>query len=99
MIKRMLYRQYKTRYADCKTIYGSYDPNTKTIEIDIPEGREKPSGVRGKRYSDYRFNGIETETNRAVTVFVKAVSIENALKRLPREYPTCIFTINQSYTR
>ena len=47
-IERMLYRRYKTSYADCETVLGSYDKATKTIEVMLPEGRKKKSGVRGK---------------------------------------------------
>lgn len=32
-IERMLYRRYKTSYADCETVLGSYDKATKTIEV------------------------------------------------------------------
>lgn len=38
-IERMLYRRYKTSYADCETVLGSYDKATKTIEVMLPEGR------------------------------------------------------------
>lgn len=30
---RMHYSEYKTNYADCKTVEGSYDKRTKTIEV------------------------------------------------------------------
>lgn len=29
----MHYSEYKTRYADCMTVEGSYDKRTKTIEV------------------------------------------------------------------
>ena len=32
-IQRMHYSEYKTRYADCMTVEGSYDKRTKTIEV------------------------------------------------------------------
>lgn len=44
-IERMLYRRYKTSYADCETVLGSYDKATKTIEVMLPEGRKKKSGL------------------------------------------------------
>lgn len=39
--ERMLYRRYKTSYADCQTVPGTYDKATKTIVVIIPEGRMK----------------------------------------------------------
>ena len=45
--ERMLYRRYKTAYADCQTVPGTYDKATKTIVVIIPEGRMRKSGVRG----------------------------------------------------
>lgn len=32
----MSYREYKTNYADCKTISGSYDAREKTITVLVP---------------------------------------------------------------
>lgn len=32
-IVRMTYAQYKREYAECKTVDGSYDKRTKTIEV------------------------------------------------------------------
>ena len=40
MIKRIKYSLYKSGYSMLPTIPGSYDPTTKTIEIDMPD--EKP---------------------------------------------------------
>ena len=48
--KRMRYAQYKKHYADCKTVPGSYDKADRTIEVLLPEGRVKPSGVRGEHF-------------------------------------------------
>lgn len=47
-IERMLYRRYKTSYADCETVLGSYDKATKTIEVMLPEGRKKNPVSVGK---------------------------------------------------
>ena len=47
MIKRMPYRQYRTDYNDCETVKGSYDSNTKTIEIIVPEAN---MNFRGKQW-------------------------------------------------
>ena len=49
MIKRILYRQYKTDYYDCETVKGSYDSNTKTIEVIIPEATLNFRGKEWKR--------------------------------------------------
>lgn len=32
-LRRMHYSEYKNNYADCKTVEGSYDKRTKTIEV------------------------------------------------------------------
>lgn len=32
-IRRMHYSEYKNNYSDCKTVEGSYDKQTKTIEV------------------------------------------------------------------
>lgn len=40
-VERMLYRRYKTSFSDCEIIPGTYDKATKTIEVEIPEGRMK----------------------------------------------------------
>ena len=44
-IKRMRYSQYKEHYADCRTVPGTYDKINRSIEVVIPDGRMKPSGV------------------------------------------------------
>ena len=38
MIKRMPYHKYKVDYYDCKTVQGSYEERTKTIEVIVPDG-------------------------------------------------------------
>lgn len=48
-IERMLYSRYKRSFSDCKIIPGTYHKDSKTIAVEIPEGRMKKSGVRGKR--------------------------------------------------
>lgn len=79
----MFYRCYKKSYADCEALPGSYDKETKSIIVKIPDGRKKKSGVRGKSYSYFHFDGIENGTGRKVTMRVKAICLENAIKRLP----------------
>lgn len=81
---KMKYRDYKQHYADCKTL-GDYDKTRKTITVLIPEGRMKESGTRGRSYHYFTFNGIENGTNRTVEIIIKAVSLENAKKRLPQD--------------
>ena len=84
--ERMLYRRYKTAYADCQTAPGTYDKTTKTIVVVIPEGRMKKSGVRGQRYNYYRFSGVDQVTGESVEVTIKAICGENAIKQLHRDY-------------
>lgn len=83
---RMKYSQYKKHYADCKTVPGTYDMIEKSIIVLIPEGRMKKSGVRGQRYNYYRFSGIDKKTGKKVEVTVKAITGENAIKQLLRDY-------------
>ena len=92
-VVRMLYRQYKKSYADCKTVPGSYDKGNKSIEVIVPDGRMKPSGTRGQSYEYIWFDGVDVE-GKPVRVCIKAVSTENAVKRLAREYPTCTFDLS-----
>lgn len=84
-IETMLYRRYKQHFADCEVVAGSYDKKNKTIEVMLPDGRLKPSGVRGKTYHYMEFHGIEQGTGRAVRCTIKAVSRDNAVKRLARD--------------
>lgn len=83
--ERMLYKRYKTSFSDCETVVGSYDPETKTIIVLLPAGRMKPSGTRGRTYRYMEFNGVENATGRKVRCTIKAVSRENAIKRLPSD--------------
>ena len=83
---KMKYSQYKKHYADCKTVPGTYDSTTKTIIVLVPEGRMKKSGTRGQRYNYYRFSGINKETGKKVEITVKAMTGENAIKQLIRDY-------------
>lgn len=85
LVKTMPYRRYKQSYADCETIPGTYNPAMKTIDVEIPDGRMKPSGTRGQRYLHLTFTGIEIATGRKVSCTVKATCEENARKRLPTD--------------
>lgn len=79
---RMKYKAYKEHYADCETVYGSYEKGNKSIEVIVPEGRMKKSGVRGKNFHYYTFKGIDNITGHSVRTTIKAVSVENARKYL-----------------
>ena len=79
---KMKCRDDRQRYADCDNL-GDYDMSRKTITVLVPDGRMKASGVRGKSFHYYEFKGVENGTNRPVRITIKAVSVENAKKRLP----------------
>ena len=80
MNTRILYRQYKQHYADCNTIPGTYDKTTRSIEVDIPEGRIKNSGVRGKTFHGYHLWFLDASGEKHFCVY-RAVSRENAMKQ------------------
>jgi len=80
----MLYRRYKQHFADCETVVGSYDKNNKTIEVMLPDGRLKPSGVRGQTFKYMEFIGVENATGRPVSCTIKATCKDNAVKRLSK---------------
>ncbi len=40
-IEEIYYREYKTNYANCETIKGSYNAETKTIKVVIPRDPAK----------------------------------------------------------
>ena len=82
-IETMTYRRYKQHFADCETVFGSYNKTYKTIDVLIPEGRMKPSGVRGQSFKAIEFTGTEKATGRAVRCTIKATCLANAIKRLP----------------
>jgi len=82
-VRTMPYRQYKQHYADCEIVNGSYDERNKTIEVIIPEGREKPSGVRGQRFSGYEL-WAQDSAGKAFHICYRAVSRENAMKQHKR---------------
>lgn len=84
-IEKMLYRRYKTSYSDCEVVPGTYDKATKTIDVIIPEGRMKKSGVRHQTFKHIWFEGIEHGTNRKVRICIKATCLSNAIKRLPTD--------------
>lgn len=76
---RMLYSQYKKHYADCKTVPGTYDEVERTITVILPDGRIKPSGVRGKSFHRYDLWLID-EFGKECTCGYRAVCRDNAWK-------------------
>lgn len=98
-IWEMPYRQYKSHYADCETVAGSYTVPEEysryapaTISVIIRKGRLKNSGVRGEHYSGYRF--VNEEGKYAT---YRAVSIDNAEKRVNKEFPNHTWTFDKLY--
>lgn len=77
---RMTYRQFKTSYADCETKPGTYDKNTKSIVVIIPDGRMKPSGVRGRHFIGYQLWLINEKGEYKYCTY-RATCIENAEKQ------------------
>lgn len=90
-VERMLYRRYKTSFSDCEIVPCTYDKATKTIEVKIPEGRMKKSGVRGKCFHWMYFDGVEIVTGKKVQVCVKAIDKDHAIKQLENNYSDCKF--------
>lgn len=83
----MPYRQYKQHYSDCETIIDSYEDRGghKVISVIIRDGRMKPSGVRGQKFSGYEITfKINGEDSRCT---FWAVSQKNAFKQLAKFFP------------
>ncbi len=89
--ERMFYGRYKKHFSDCETMLGSYEKETKTIIVLIPDGRMKKSGVRSQSYRYYTFDGVENGTKRKVQTTIKAMSVDNAIKRLSTD---CIWDLS-----
>jgi hypothetical protein len=81
---RMLYKQYKQHYSDCKAMPGTYDSDNRTIDVDVPDGRAKPSGVRGQRFHGYQIEW--DDGNKVVHSSFRAVCQDNAFKQARREF-------------
>ena len=79
-IKRMPYRQYKSHYADCETVPGSYDIMCRSIEVIIPDGRIKASGVRGEHFRTWQLWFTDVNGQHKYCMY-RAVSIGNAMKQ------------------
>ena len=78
-IERMYYGRYKQHYSDCETVPGSYDKSSRSIEVILPDGRKKPSGVRGKRFHGYQI-GLTDQNGKHGYCTYRAVCEENAMK-------------------
>lgn len=81
--KQMPYKQYKEHYSDCETVIDSYVMiNGKSyIDVIIPQGRLKNSGVRGKHFKGYEFK----KKNGGRCTF-RAVCEDNAKKQFVKEF-------------
>jgi hypothetical protein len=80
MEKLMHYSQYKKHYSDCATVPGSYDKASKNILVIVPDGRMKPSGVRGQTFKSYQI-GLTDKNGKHGYCTYKAVCEENAMKK------------------
>lgn len=74
--------------ADCKTVAGSYNENTHEIDVIIPEGRMKKSGVRGEHYAGYEMEWTDSTDGKTYKTCYRAVDAEHAEKHLLRDYKT-----------
>ena len=98
---RMPYREYKNKWADHKTVAGSYDKQDKTIEVIFSEEEMKAKTNLGNRYHlhafYFKFDGVEEWV--ASIVEFNAKTYENA-KRNARTYARqCGYTFAGDATR
>lgn len=88
---RMPYREYKLKWADHKTVCGSYDKKDKTIEVIFTAEEMKAKTNLGNRYhlSTYyfRFDGVEKGV--ASIVDFSAKTHENAERNAKRYAKQC----------
>lgn len=84
-IHTMLYSQYKKHYADCKTVPNTYDKNRKTIDVIVPEGRMKPSGVRGQKFRTI-YLMVGDDAQHTFEQGFRAITYQNALKQAKKWY-------------
>jgi hypothetical protein len=84
----MTYRMYKTSYPDCETVRGSYDASSKQITVLIPEGRMKPSGVRGERFRTIWLH-VGKDADHVYEQGFRAVCETNAIRQAVKLYPYC----------
>lgn len=79
-IVRMRYSAYKKHYSDCKTVPGTYDSDARSIEVYMPDGRMKASGVRGHHYLYFRLKAIDSDGDE-IEIPYKAINFPNAYKQ------------------
>lgn len=91
---QMPYKQYKEHYADCEIVAGSYVDNSEinarsmrghfpnTVDVIIRKGRLVNSGVRGQKFHSYAF-----KVDGLITPGYVAITLENAEKRVKKDYP------------
>lgn len=60
-VETMLYRRYKQHFADCETVAGSYNKDSKTIDVLLPDGRLKPSQATrdALKAAGYRWHSVK----------------------------------------
>ena len=81
----MRYSNYKKHYADCKTVYGSYNENLKTIIVLVPDGRMKNSGVRGEKFRTVWLM-VGHDADHMFRQGFRAVCCENAIKQAKKYF-------------
>ncbi len=81
----MKYSQYKQHYPDCKTVPGTYDKTRRTVKVIIPDGRMKPSGVRGETFKTI-FLRVGNTPGKMFQQGFRAVSYANAVKQAKKQY-------------
>lgn len=94
-VERMDYKRFKKHFSDCQTIPCSFNKNTKTIDVIIPKGRMKPSGVRGEHFSGYEFEF--TNSKGIFKTTYRAVCKENAIKRLIKDFKPSSYKLIHIY--
>ena len=78
----MPYREYKTRYAECKNC-GDYDKQRKTITVLIPASyTERPNFGNRYQMGEYYFEIVPDCKSMSPVVTQIAKNYENALKRI-----------------
>ena len=79
---RLPYWEYKKKWADHKTVPGSYDTKEKTIEVYFTNEEMKAKTNLGNRYEIwtyyFRFGGVEKWFNPIMEF--KAKNMENAVR-------------------
>ena len=81
----MLYREYKTRYPECKNL-GDYDKTRKTITVLLPASVEERPNF-GNRYtmSEFAFEAIPDRKEYSPIFYQDAKNYKNALAHAKRK--------------